>query len=95
MMSQHDAAEVTDGAQVHTLRGHPIYLDKGVWRYVDTDEPTVETWRSRPCGHCGQMETADGHDACLGELPGVENACCGHGDPSAAYVQYKGPMSDG
>lgn len=25
------------------------------------------------------MPTPDGHDACLGELPGVKYACCGHG----------------
>lgn len=28
-------------------------------------------------------------DPCLGELPGVAGACCGHGDPSKAYVSFE------
>ncbi len=41
------------------------------------------------CAACGQLPTPEGHDACLGTLPGVWNACCGHGDPSEAYVQFR------
>ena len=33
----------------------------------------------QPCPKCGQLPTDEGHDACLGELPGVKFACCGHG----------------
>lgn len=68
------------------LRGHPIHYDGAVWRYVDTDEPTVGNRRS--CGHCGLPDTPEGHDGCLGTLPGVTNACCGHGEPGEAYMQY-------
>ena len=25
-------------------------------------------------------------DACIGRLPGVRGACCGHGDPDEAYI---------
>jgi hypothetical protein len=32
-----------------------------------------------PCVRCGKMPTEDGHDQCLGTLPGVVAACCGHG----------------
>lgn len=71
------------------LRGHPIELRDGVWVYSDTLEPTSKTWRDRPCGHCGRGNTPEGHDACLGTLPGVMNACCGHGDPNDAYVQFE------
>lgn len=40
------------------------------------------------CVHCGLDCTPEGHDACLGTLPHpVMNACCGHGDPTKAYVQ--------
>lgn len=78
------------------LRGHPIYHDGEQWRYTDTDEPTVETWASRPCGACGQAFTPEGHDPCLGTLPGVQNACCGHGHSSEAYVQLNnGTIIDG
>lgn len=74
------------------LRGHPIYWDEGdeEWRYEDTDEPTADTWEGRPCGHCGEHATPEGHDPCLGTLPGVRNACCGHGDRGEAYVVFEG-----
>lgn len=70
------------------LRGHTIELRDGVWVFCDTGEPTVGAWQARPCGQCGQPSTAEGHDACLGALPGVMNACCGHGDVVDAYVQF-------
>jgi hypothetical protein len=79
------------------LRGWPIYFneDADEWRFVDTDEPTVTTLAKRPCGHCGQHGSSnDGHaDPCLGELPGVTNACCGHGDPSMAYICFMGGLT--
>lgn len=59
-----------------------------MWRYEDNGEPVPETWRGRGCGHCGLQDTPEGHDGCLGTLPGVMNACCGHGDPEVAYVQF-------
>lgn len=60
----------------------------GLFYFADTMEPTVEAWEGRPCGHCGLRKTPDGHDGCLGTLPGVVNACCGHGTTMDAYVQY-------
>lgn len=71
------------------LRGHPMYFDGEVWRYEDTGEPTADGWRDRPCGECDRHPTPEGHDPCLGELPGVRNACCGHGDRREAYVQFE------
>lgn len=42
------------------------------------------------CVKCGLNPTTEGHDGCIGELDVkvVMNACCGHGDDSAAYIQY-------
>lgn len=68
------------------LRGHAIYWDGETWRYADTDETTVDS--ERPCGHCGLADTPEGHDGCLGTLPGVRNACCGHGEERCAYIQF-------
>ena len=68
-----------------TWRGHAIETTNGEWVYSDTKEPTVGN--KRRCGHCKQRTTHDGHDACLGELPSVKNACCGHGVTKGAYVQ--------
>jgi len=33
----------------------------------------------QPCKLCGKTRTPEGFDACLGYLPGVKYACCGHG----------------
>ena len=66
-------------------RGHKIEFVGGVWRFVDTGE--VARKGRQECGHCGKYPTIEGHDGCLGTLPGVKNACCGHGQVSNAYVQ--------
>lgn len=43
------------------------------------------------CDHCWLGPTPEGHDGCLGTLPGpIMNACCGHGNSSQAYIQYWG-----
>jgi hypothetical protein len=55
--------------------------------FTDTKESTIN-FRDRPCGKCGEYATEEGHDACLGTLHGVMNACCGHGDIEDAYVQF-------
>lgn len=67
-------------------RGWPIYWDGKYWRYKDTGDCVRAV--DRPCGICGKERTPEGHDACLGELPGVSNACCGHGSDREAYVQF-------
>ena len=70
------------------LRGHDIEYVNGKCIYSDTKEPTANNWQDRPCGRCGKHFTKEGHDACLGTLPGVMNACCGHGDIADTYVQF-------
>ena len=70
-------------------RGHQIVLAGDVWLYADTGELVSEN-PDRPCGHCGLPNTPEGHDACLGTVPGAINACCGHGVAAAAYVQFPG-----
>ena len=62
----------------------------GAWRYVGTGG-LVSDNPDPVCGQCGSMKTPEGHDGCLGTLPGVANACCGHGRESEAYVS----LSDG
>ena len=66
-----------------------MVLRRGKWVYCDNMLPTAGS--KRPCGRCNQHSTSSGHDACLGELPGVANACCGHGDIADSYIQ----MNDG
>lgn len=55
------------------------------WVYVDNGIP-VSNDPNRTCGYCNAPNRADGHDSCLGELPKVRNACCGHGIIEEAYV---------
>jgi hypothetical protein len=68
-------------------RGHEIVFEKDSWRYSDTKK-TVESYANRECGHCGNDPTKESHDDCLKTLPGVMNACCGHGDIETCYVQF-------
>lgn len=70
------------------FRGYEIAEIDGEYVFSDTKERTVLTWESRPCGHCGKHNTAEGHDGCLGTLPGIMNACCGHGIMDEAYAQF-------
>lgn len=66
--------------------GNPVtYTD--VWRYEETGED-VKAVPVKPCKHCGQLPTKEGYDACIGYLPGVVYACCGHGKENP-YVVFK------
>ncbi len=71
-------------------RGHAIYFDEVLWRYEDNDSPVRDHWKERPCGKCSEQFTEKGHDPCIANLPGVSNACCGHGNDAEAYVVFGG-----
>ena len=66
-------------------RGHKIIWnsEKEIWIYADTGK---EYNKERSCKRCGKQPTAEGHDACLGKLKKVVNACCGHGVKGESYV---------
>ena len=70
------------------FRGHPVYWDHTAWRYLDDDAP-LPRWGGlvRPCAACGRV-FENKPDPCLGDLPGVEHACCGHGVPGKAYLRF-------
>ena len=44
---------------------------------------------TRKCLVCGAQVGSDRPDACLGELPGVTEACCGHGNSRRAYITFE------
>ena len=71
------------------MRGHRLTPDEDYheWFYADDMSPAID---NRPCVRCGKLPTEEGHDACLGTLPGVRFACCGHGDTNNAYVMFNG-----
>ena len=70
------------------FRGYPIEFNGLEYIFSDTKQSTADTWKKRPCGHCGKHNTPEGHDACIANLPGVMNACCGHGHYEDAYIQF-------
>lgn len=62
---------------------------RGRWVYEDTGEP-LPGWGGeiRPCAKCGSQHEMHESDACLGDLPGVDNACCGHGRREESYIRF-------
>ena len=64
------------------------------YRYVDTKEP-VDFKKPRPCKLCGLERTAEGHDPCIANLPGVKSACCGHGVSDSHVVLNDGRVLRG
>ncbi len=69
-----------------TVRGHKIKynIENDKWFYLDNGK---ELDNNRPCIKCGKLPTSEDYDACLGKLPGVKNACCGHG-VEEGYIQF-------
>ncbi len=67
-------------------RGHNIVRKNATFFYEDNLAPVHEN-KERNCNHCKLKNTKEGHDACLGTLPNVMNACCGHGYEDLAYIQ--------
>jgi len=65
-------------------RGHLITYWKGKWVYADDKTPAN---KERPCKFCGEMPTKKGYDPCLGYIPGVKSACCGHG-VDEGFIMY-------
>lgn len=51
-------------------------------------KPKAFPTRKRACAACRLKRRPNGHDPCMPDLPGVENACCGHG-VSPGYIQFK------
>lgn len=70
------------GARSRTNGNDIVYDEENdMWFYEDGSPAEGPDGKEipRPCPCCGKLPTPEGHDACLGELPGVKFACCGHG----------------
>lgn len=65
---------------------------EGKWVFEDTKEPVPGYGgKLRPCVKCGKIfegSNLGDADPCLGELPGVDNACCGHGVKELSYIRF-------
>lgn len=74
------------------FRGHKLTWIKNKWVYADTGEDIpANGGKIRPCAKCGAMFSLGESetDPCLGVLPGVDNACCGHGVRSESYIRFE------
>lgn len=69
-------------------KGHLIIWDENLDDWIYADDKTIVRYNPRSCPRCGHMPTEEGYDYCLGKLPGVLNACCGHG-VEEGYIQFE------
>lgn len=76
----------------NSYRGYEIKFINNKWIYSDTKEK-VSSNINIICGHCVIKNRRDGHDACIGELKNIMNACCGHGKINGCYVQFMNGLS--
>jgi len=60
-------------------------IDSKRWVYSDNLHPAGY----RTCNHCGKFVSSISLDPCLGKLPGVKYACCGHGDSEKSYIMFE------
>ena len=75
------------------FRGHPVEWRYFRWVYSDDLTPLPATGgKRRPCKRCGVDWPIELEDGCLGRLPGVDNACCGHGVQGEAFIRFTNGM---
>ena len=74
-------------------RGHSIIFVDNAWVYEDNGKPVPGYGgEDRPCKFCGHSfgrGPDDEDDPCLGHLPGVVKACCGHGVRKDSYIVFE------
>jgi hypothetical protein len=73
------------------FRGWPIIWlgDKQQWVYEnDLSSLPANGGQIRPCRKCGRIFSLENHDPCLGILPGVRQACCGHGVEEQSFISF-------
>lgn len=64
--------------------GYVIEYINDKWVQQDTKESADII---RPCKYCGKLPSKEGYDGCIGFLPNVKYACCGH-DIIKPYVIF-------
>lgn len=70
-----------NGNQVTSTNGHD-------WQYTDGSPHKIGV-TVRPCPCCNSLPADGEPDGCLGSLPGVKNACCGHGIDGESYIEFE------
>lgn len=67
------------------LKGHLWIQGPDGPYWADTKQPITQV---RVCPRCREGRTSDMYDWCLGKLPGVVEACCGHGEEEG-YIKFR------
>jgi hypothetical protein len=78
-------------ARSHFRGWSTVWTSGEYWTYADNGERLPATGGViRPCKKCNKIfPLGEGEvDPCLGILPGVDNACCGHGIREASYIRF-------
>lgn len=75
------------------FRGHQLIWQNNKWIYADTlEDIPANGGEIRPCAKCGSLFSIGEVDSCMGILPDCNNACCGHGIDSQAYIRFNNGM---
>lgn len=67
-------------------------FDDRRWRWADNGRfagSMASRFGDRPCVSCKREAASDGHDPCLGRIPGAKAACCGHGGTVQPYIMWE------
>lgn len=65
--------------------GNKIFWHDSTYQWYYEDKQSIK--KLRKCPKCNKLPDKNGNDACLGNLTGVKNACCGHGVEDG-YIQF-------
>jgi hypothetical protein len=81
---------------VGDIFGHKVTFagevgSNGRWIHRDSKGRFISD-KNLKCPKCGKEQTAEGHDPCIANLPGVKNACCGHGNKKG-YVMFENGLT--
>ena len=60
------------------IMGHEVYTSEDLLTHRNNRGQFINPYKLK-CRKCGKVANKDGQDPCIANLPGVTDACCGHG----------------
>jgi hypothetical protein len=74
--------------------GHKVYLADDMLVPRNSRGQFIKPDKLK-CTKCKKKATKDGHDPCIANLPGVTDACCGHGRHEGYLIFENGTVIRG